>query len=493
MEEEQPGDQEGRVHDQEDDMADEVEQPEEREKSADNQEEHPGEQEEQDDQTEEQPNEGVVEEVVVEVMEQVIEEVIQEDRTDVHDSEKDGKDDSHKSDEDKKGDKDVNVQAQVEQFRNKQEERLLHQREEAGKHQSEEIEEPEEVVAQVECVSKDQPQEKLEANVFNDAGEGGRGQGLLKIAAERGKQGSKELRREEEQQFLKEEQLKNKAEQLRKKEEELRKRELEERPLEEQVKIQEQALQNAEAAFKVALKKLKQLQEETESKRQELEDQVKIQEQALQNAEAAFKVALKRKDGHVKEVTAELESFIRTKDEEEGKLRSQLKSVMDENAKLKTQLQKMQKNIQAAGVETSTSIRGGGARILTVKRRLDNPGGVGEEGEDVTNKVSTSEKREATTSNQEVAVRAKKRKGPIACDENENLDFSEEVDDEDVVEVKETLGQPMVGEQLKKVEKSIKIVMCKKCKEVLPTKEFLKLHTCGNISSVGNTSSRRKQ
>ena len=239
--------------------------------------------------------------------------------------------------------------------------------------------------------------------------------------------------------------------------------------------------------------RLQQLQEEAKSKKQELEEQVKIQEQALQNAEAAFKVAMRRKGAEVKEVEADLESFKSTKGEEERKLRSQLKSAKDDNVKLRTQLQKMQKNMHAAGLETSTSIRGGGARILTVKKRLDNPGGVGgEEGEDVVNEVSTSKKRGATTSNQEAVVRIKKMKGPIACDENENLDISEEVEEEDVVEVEGNWGQPVKDQQLKKVERSNNIVMCKKCKDVLPTKEFLKLHTCGNISSVGNTSSRRK-
>jgi len=441
MQEEQPDDQEGQAHDQEE-LADEEEQ----EESADNQEEHPDEQEEQD---EEQPNEKKLQTESGEIL---TEQMIHENCTDVHDSEKDGEDG------DKKGGNDVKEQAHVEQPQNKQEEQLLHQREKAGDHLSEEIEKPE----KEECVGKEQPKEKLEVKVINGAGEQSEGQELLKIAAERPLYREQQLRREAEEQLLKEEQLRKKEEQLRK--------EVEHR--------------------------LQQMQEEAESKRQELEEQVKIQEQALQNAEVAFKAAILRKGAEVKEVEADLESFMKTKDEEEGKLRSQLKSAKDDNAKLKIQLQKMQKNVHAAGLETSTSIRGGGARILTVKRRLDNPGGVGEGGEDVMNKVSTSKKREATTSNQEAVVRIKKMKGPIACDENENLDISEEVEDEDVVEVEVevdgTWGEPVEDPQVKKVEKSKNIVMCKKCKDVLPTKEFLKLHTCGNISSVRNASSRRK-
>ena len=129
--------------------------------------------------------------------------------------------------------------------------------------------------------------------------------------------------------------------------------------------------------------RVQQVQEEAELKRQELEEQVRVQEQALQNAEAAFKVAMQRKSNEVKEVEAELESFMRTKNEEVGRLKSQLKSACDENKKLTFQLQKL----QAPGLETSKSIRGGGARILTVKRKMDNPGGVGgEEG----NGVNTS-------------------------------------------------------------------------------------------------------
>ena len=77
---------------------------------------------------------------------------------------------------------------------------------------------------------------------------------------------------------------------------------------------------------------------------------------------------MKRKDALVKEVTAELESFMGTKNEEERKLRSQLKSATDENKNLILQLQNMPKN--ALGLETSKSIRGGGARISTVKRRM---------------------------------------------------------------------------------------------------------------------------
>ena len=389
--------------------------------------------------------------------------MIQDNCTDVHDSEKDEEGDS---DEDKKGDNDVKEQVHVEQPQNKQEEQLLHQREKVGDHQNEEIEKPEEGVAQDEGVSKDQPKEKLEVKVINDAGEQDKGQELLKMAAERQICREQQLRRAAEQQLLKEEELRKKEEQLRKKEEQLRK-EVEHR--------------------------LQQLQEEAKSKKQELEEQVKIQEQALQNAEAAFKVAMQRKGAEVKEVEADLESFKSTKGEEERKLRSQLKSAKDDNVKLRTQLQKMQKNMHAEGLETSTSIRGGGARILTVKKRLDKPGGFGgEEGEDVVNGVSTSKKRGATTSNQEAVVRIKKMKGPIVCDENENLDISEEVEEEDVVEVEGNWGQLVKDQQLKKVERSNNIVMCKKCKDVLPTKEFLKLHTCGNISSVGNTSSRRK-
>merc|ERR1711971_204831 len=86
--------------------------------------------------------------------------------------------------------------------------------------------------------------------------------------------------------------------------------------------------------------------EEAELDRQELEEQVRVHEQALQNAGAAFKVALKRKDALVKDVTAELESFMGTKNEEERKLRSQLKSVSDENKKMILQQQKIQKNVR---------------------------------------------------------------------------------------------------------------------------------------------------
>ena len=90
-------------------------------------------------------------------------------------------------------------------------------------------------------------------------------------------------------------------------------------------------------------------------------------------------------------------------------------------------------------------------------------------------------------------MKIKKMKGLIgASDENENLVISKEVDDdEDVVEVEGTWGQHE-EDQTRKVEKT-NIVMCKKCKDVLPTKESLKLHNCGNTSSVTlNTSSRRK-
>ena len=73
---------------------------------------------------------------------------------------------------------------------------------------------------------------------------------------------------------------------------------------------------------------------------------------------------MKRKDTGVKE----LESFMKTMNEEERKVRSQLKSATEENRNLILQLQKMQKN--ALGLETSKSIRGGGARISTVKRRM---------------------------------------------------------------------------------------------------------------------------
>merc|ERR1712226_596527 len=93
------------------------------------------------------------------------------------------------------------------------------------------------------------------------------------------------------------------------------------------------------------------------------------------------------------------------------------------------------------GSETSTSIRGGGARILTVKRRLENHGEFGKEGEDGKKEESSTKKREATTSNQAAVKRIKKTRGPVVCDENENLDNFGEVEDEDVVEVEETWGQ----------------------------------------------------
>ena len=319
-------------------------------------------------------------------------------------------------------------QSHVEQqTQNKEEEQILNQREKAGSHP------PEHELIQKEEKEKQRDQDKCQSTE----------QELFKIAAERQICPEQHIRREAEQGLLEEQQLRMKME----------------------LRVQ-------------------QVQEEAELKRQELEEQVRVQEQALQNAEAAFKVAMQRKSNEVKEVEAELESFMRTKNEEVGRLKSQLKSACDENKKLTFQLQKM----QAPGLETTKSIRGGGARIITVKRKIDNPGGVGgEEGNDVQKVVyPSSRKREATTSNQDEVVKLKKVKGYRGtCDENENLDISGEVEDEDVVEVEEDQQQPG------KVERS-KIVMCKKCKDALPTKESLKLHTCGNISSVGNMSSRRK-
>ena len=91
-------------------------------------------------------------------------------------------------------------------------------------------------------------------------------------------------------------------------------------------------------------------------------------------------------------------------------------------------------------------------------------------------------------------MKIKKMRGVIgAVDENENLDISKEVEDEDedVVEVDGTWGDRK-EDQPTKVEKT-DIVMCKKCKDVLPTRASLKLHNCGNMSSVTlDTSSRRK-
>merc|ERR1711971_724104 len=104
-----------------------------------------------------------------------------------------------------------------------------------------------------------------------------------------------------------------------------------------------------------------------------------------------------------------------------------------------------------------------------------------------------TKKHKASTSNQEAMVKIKSMKSYIgAPDENENLDISKEVEDEDedVVEVdNDRTWSQHEEDQPRKVEKS-NIVMCKKCKDVLPTRASLKLHNCDNMTL--NTSSRRK-
>jgi len=402
---------------------------------ADNNVEHPAKQEGQDDDEQANDKEDKLQTELEEILK---EQMIQDNCTDMHESE------NEEEDKEKKGGNVASEQARDEEHQNKSEKQILKARNYPARDQSEEIEKPQEIVAQDDFQSKEQ---QLEVKVIHDGGKQlqGEGQELLEIAQQPNCH-VQQLRKAAEQQLL------------------------------EEVKLR---------------KEVEQKLEEGELKRQALEEQVRVQEQALQNAEAAFKVALKRKDALVKEVTAELESFMETKNEDEKKLRSQLKSATDENQNLILQLQKMQKN--TLELETFKSIRGGGGRILTVKRRIDHVVGVEEEGKDVNKGESSNKKREASTNNQEAVVKIKKMKVHIGSfDENENLDISREVeDDEDVVEVDGTWGQHE-EDQPRKVEKT-NIVMCKKCKDVLPTRASLKLHNCGNMSSVTlSTSSRRK-